>query len=419
MTSQINFNNIDGTYPVAGQDNSSQGFRDNFTNTKNNFQVAYNEITDLQNKAILKSPLNNGTFNNDMQGNLIANPKFQGIRELIYDLGGSVSGSITVDFNTGAYQTMTLAGSTTIGSFANFGPTNGSFARLKLEVIVPNTSYTLTFPSSVSLNVDYIAGWNTSNRTITFDGPGTYVYELNTVDGGSTFNIIDLSNNKTNIMGGNLVVSTGISGNAVNGIIMTVTNVGGVVVGNIQANNFIGNIVSLGSTSISATGNITANFLVANLGIAGTLLTSVQPNITSLGNLTSLTVTANASIGNLTVNGMTDMCGGDMYGVQYISATNTGTSTLYSNVGFVVINPDSSTIASHTVVMPGTYGAASNGQMIRIAFANTVTALTQSGFGTDSINGGITTGNSSQASTFIYYKNAAINSGNGVWYRIF
>ena len=39
MTSQINFNNIDGTYPIAGQDNSSQGFRDNFTNTKNNFEI--------------------------------------------------------------------------------------------------------------------------------------------------------------------------------------------------------------------------------------------------------------------------------------------------------------------------------------------------------------------------------------------
>jgi hypothetical protein len=38
MASQINFNIIDGTYPVAGQDNSSQGFRDNFTNIKNNFE---------------------------------------------------------------------------------------------------------------------------------------------------------------------------------------------------------------------------------------------------------------------------------------------------------------------------------------------------------------------------------------------
>ena len=34
MASSINPNNIDTTYPVAGQDNDSQGFRDNFTNIK-------------------------------------------------------------------------------------------------------------------------------------------------------------------------------------------------------------------------------------------------------------------------------------------------------------------------------------------------------------------------------------------------
>jgi hypothetical protein len=57
MTSAINPNDIDGTYPVAGQDNNSQGFRDNFTNTKTNFQYAANEITDLQSKAVLKEAL--------------------------------------------------------------------------------------------------------------------------------------------------------------------------------------------------------------------------------------------------------------------------------------------------------------------------------------------------------------------------
>ena len=418
MTSQINFNNIDGTYPIAGQDNSSQGFRDNFTNTKNNFQIAYNEITDLQNKAILKSPLNNGTFNNDMQGNLIANPKFQGVRELIYDIGAGVSGSITVDFNTGAYQTMTLAGSTTIGSFANFSQTDGSFARLKLEINVSDAEYTLTFPSSVSLNVDYIAGWNVDNRTITFDGPGKYVYELNTIDGGATFNLIDLTNNKTNIMGGNLAITKYIAGVATNGIVMTVTNVGGVAVGNIQASNFIGNIISLGGTSFSVTGNITGNYLVANLGLAGTLITSAQPNVTSLGDLTSLTVTGNASIGNVTVNGMTDLCGGDMVGVQYVNATDGGTTLLYTNVGLVMINPVSGTISSHTVVMPGTYGTAANGQMVRIAFANTITNLTQNGQGSDAVRGSFTTANTNLGGTWVYYKNSTINSGNGVWYRI-
>ena len=48
MASNINPNNIDGAYPVAGQDNNSQGFRDNFTNIKTNFQFTEDEINDLQ-----------------------------------------------------------------------------------------------------------------------------------------------------------------------------------------------------------------------------------------------------------------------------------------------------------------------------------------------------------------------------------
>ena len=56
MASNIVPGNIDGTYPKAGQDNSSQGFRDNFTETKNNFTTAASEITALQtNKASLNA----------------------------------------------------------------------------------------------------------------------------------------------------------------------------------------------------------------------------------------------------------------------------------------------------------------------------------------------------------------------------
>ena len=48
MSSNINVTNIDITYPVAGQDNDTQGFRTNFTNIRNNFVTAASEITNLQ-----------------------------------------------------------------------------------------------------------------------------------------------------------------------------------------------------------------------------------------------------------------------------------------------------------------------------------------------------------------------------------
>lgn len=48
MASLINPSNIDATFPIAGQDNDTQGFRTNYQNIKNNFTVASSEINALQ-----------------------------------------------------------------------------------------------------------------------------------------------------------------------------------------------------------------------------------------------------------------------------------------------------------------------------------------------------------------------------------
>lgn len=60
MTSQINFAAIDATFPIAGQDNDSQGFRDNFSAMQAALVSAKTEITELQDKAVLKTVLDNG-----------------------------------------------------------------------------------------------------------------------------------------------------------------------------------------------------------------------------------------------------------------------------------------------------------------------------------------------------------------------
>ena len=48
MASNINDAGINKDYPVAGQDNDSQGFRDNFNVIKTNFTNAKSEIETLQ-----------------------------------------------------------------------------------------------------------------------------------------------------------------------------------------------------------------------------------------------------------------------------------------------------------------------------------------------------------------------------------
>jgi len=190
MASNINPQNIDGAYPVAGQDNDSQGFRDNFTNTKTNFQFAAAEITDLQNKAVLKAALNGTVLNNDMGGSILANAQLQDMSETRVALG-TVTGAQTINYAAGSYYTLTTSGSVSI-AFTNFPPA-GQLGRVRLQITVASIAHTLTLPAAVSVGTANIQGY--SANIITFNQTGTFEFEFETNDGGSTITIIDQNRN--------------------------------------------------------------------------------------------------------------------------------------------------------------------------------------------------------------------------------
>jgi hypothetical protein len=188
MTSAINPNNIDGAYPVAGQDNNSQGFRDNFTNTKTNFQYAADEITDLQNKAVLKAALTGGTLNNNMLGSLLSNAQLQDMSETRVALG-TLSGTVTIDYSLGSVQTVTTAGAISL-AFSNFPPA-GAAGVVQVQVTVSNVAHTLTLPAAVSVNASGIQG--IASNVITFATTGVYCFTFTTSNGGTTI-IVSQSN---------------------------------------------------------------------------------------------------------------------------------------------------------------------------------------------------------------------------------
>jgi hypothetical protein len=190
MASTINPNNIDGAYPVAGQDNDSQGFRDNFTNTKTNFSYAAAEITDLQNKAVLKSALTGTTLDNNMGGSILSNAQLQDMSETKVSLQ-SVVGSQILNYEAGPYFTLTLGGSVSL-SFANFSAA-GVTARCRVQVTVNNLAYTLTLPVAVSVGISNIQGL--SSNILTFTRTGVFEYEFETSDGGATISMFDLNQN--------------------------------------------------------------------------------------------------------------------------------------------------------------------------------------------------------------------------------
>jgi hypothetical protein len=191
MTSAINPNDIDGTYPVAGQDNNSQGFRDNFTNTKTNFQYAANEITDLQSNAVLKAALTGTTLNNDMNGSPLSNANISDFSAVTAILG-TLSGSVTINYMSGHYQTVTTGASISL-AFSNL-PAAGNFGIVRVAVTVTNIAYTVTLPAAVTVGVSNLQGY--SSGVITFNRVGTYTYDFTTSDGGTTISVFDCSQNQ-------------------------------------------------------------------------------------------------------------------------------------------------------------------------------------------------------------------------------
>lgn len=188
MSSNINPNNIDGTYPIAGQDNDSQGFRTNFTNIKNNLVFAKSEIEDLQSKVVVKSALSGGTVDNNFAGTVLSGAEIKDFRETRVDLG-TVAGSVTLNHASGHYYTAVTANDMSL-SFSGF-PAAGKVGRIRLEITVTNLAYSLTLPNTV-YNTRGIAGIDASN-TINFNVIGTYVFEFTTEDGGTSIHITDLS----------------------------------------------------------------------------------------------------------------------------------------------------------------------------------------------------------------------------------
>ena len=188
MTSQINPNNVVGTFPVAGQPNNTQGFRDNFTNIKTNFSYAGTEITDLQNNGIFKAALSGTTLNNNMADNLIYAVKLQDV-SYTYVQNTASSGSIPIDYSAGQYQLISTTGPISL-SFSNW-PVSGSAGTVQIAINVTSTAHTLTLPAAVTLGTTGIQGY--SGGVITFAATGTYQFAFSSVDYGATITIYDLN----------------------------------------------------------------------------------------------------------------------------------------------------------------------------------------------------------------------------------
>ena len=148
MTSNINFAAINENFPVAGQDNDTQVFRDNFDTIKTNFSAAKTEITDLQDNAARKDE------DNDFLYNIVGSVTLQDAYLRKKDYGAAIiAGTQDISFKQAMYHVVKFGANTSL-SFSEF-PTGavdvtglGQIGKATLELYGDGTARTITFITS-------------------------------------------------------------------------------------------------------------------------------------------------------------------------------------------------------------------------------------------------------------------------------
>jgi len=148
LTSLINFAAINENFPVAGQDNDTQVFRDNFDTIKTNFSAAKTEITDLQDNAARTDE------DNDFLYNVVGSLTLQDAYLRKKDYGAAiVAGTQDISFKQAMYHVVKFGANTSL-SFSEF-PTGavdatglGQIGKATLELYGDGSARTITFTTS-------------------------------------------------------------------------------------------------------------------------------------------------------------------------------------------------------------------------------------------------------------------------------
>lgn len=191
MASNISDTGVNEQFPIAGQDNDSQGFRDNFTTIKTNFAAAKTEIEALQTNGAVKNADNN------FLGNTISSANFQNTTETGYIAGATINTSQNINLDNGAYQEFTVGADITL-TLSNWSSTTARTGRVRVHVksdqsAGSSTNRTVTFASNAGGGtIKRNSNWPTSNLTAVIGAPGVgeeskyFAFEFVSYDSGAT-----------------------------------------------------------------------------------------------------------------------------------------------------------------------------------------------------------------------------------------
>lgn len=188
----ISTTDIDTEFPVPGQDNDSQGFRDNFTVINANFAASEARLEDLETYAVRNEA--NTTFVALGTGGTarLINPTLQNQQEVKYDIGDAVTNA-TIKFSgaeAGNYQTIVLTGDTELTIDGTTTPDSGYYGKIILDISTASTSKNLTWDNSLTIKFDNESEdfWNRDTTEVSVITPNvTHLIELWTYQGSTTY----------------------------------------------------------------------------------------------------------------------------------------------------------------------------------------------------------------------------------------
>ena len=150
--SNINYASINENFPVAGEDNDTQVFRDNFDTIKTSLRYAKEELEVLQDSATGAARLNAA---NDFNGNELTNAKLVANVDKVFNAGNWNVATCQVDYLNGNYQIFRFgtAGGAVAMDFVNL-PVNEvtpGVGKITLELYTDGTPQTISFTVTGSL----------------------------------------------------------------------------------------------------------------------------------------------------------------------------------------------------------------------------------------------------------------------------
>lgn len=166
---------INENFPVAGQDNDSQGFRDNFNIIKNSLATANAEITILENNTA-KTNTDNNFNNNEIQEAVLVNTTQKTVSQ-------ATATSISINWSFGQHQKVTVTDDLTL-TLTDW-PASGTYGEITITVVADDVERTVSWAATEGNNIKYTTDGFSLNFTIQ-SSTNPKIFKFWSTDGGTT-----------------------------------------------------------------------------------------------------------------------------------------------------------------------------------------------------------------------------------------